>query len=155
MKMKTKVHRIDPEAKKLADKLRGDMGYGQHYAYLLKWYMNDRTGKHAGVKAPIAPVNGGNGSTRTSGSNITAVDDHVKESLKEVLESLKHLDRRIDRVSVQQKTVRPQSKATQPQTQTQASEQVTADKPKIKVDRAQRLGKIFTRLVDKRRHSKA
>jgi hypothetical protein len=30
--------------KELADKLRGNLSYDQHYGYLLDWYMNDRNG---------------------------------------------------------------------------------------------------------------
>ncbi len=39
--------RISPPStrhKELADKLKGNMSYGQHYGYLLDWYMNDQNG---------------------------------------------------------------------------------------------------------------
>jgi hypothetical protein len=70
--------------RELADQLKGGMSYAQHYAYLLDWYMNDRNGWNP------------KGGPEAKGASA---EDHVKESLKDVLDSLKHLDRRIDRVS--------------------------------------------------------
>jgi hypothetical protein len=113
---------IGPEARKIADQLKGNLSYGQHYAYLLDWYMNDRNGWKAKAPAAAADGNGRNGEA--------IADEHVKRSLGDVLESLKHLDKKISRVSAGQ-----------------------AGSAKIKVD-AKRQGNIFTRLVDGRRFEK-
>lgn len=42
--MENKISTLSERHKELADKLKGNMSYDQHYGYLLDWYTNDRNG---------------------------------------------------------------------------------------------------------------
>lgn len=112
------VHNASPRHKELADRLRGDRSYKEHYAYLLDWYANDRNGFPAGGK-----------STKDAKVNVPSIaiaDNHVKHAFNDVLESIKHLDRKIDRVSA------------------------GSEGSGIKAEKTRRAGNIFTRLVERR-----
>jgi len=56
--------------KEKADLLKGNLGYKEHYDYLMDWYLNDRK-----IRVPQAEVH---------------------ESLKDVLEALKELNAKVD-----------------------------------------------------------
>ena len=114
---------ISSRHKELADKLKGSLSYGQHYAYLLDWYANDRNGWLSQVPQAPKPA-----------EKAPIVDEHVKATLTDVLESLQHLDEKIEKVrSDHRKTL--------------------LSRPSVKANAARpgRRGNIFTRLVDGRR----
>ena len=115
--MENKKPAISIRHKKLADQLRGNMSYKEHYAYLLDWYANDKNSWRVR-----------HGKQATNHLH----DTHVKETFNDVLESLKHLDNKIEAVS-----------------DTIAYDINKAEK-RMKVG-AKRMGNIFTRLVDARK----
>jgi|GEM_PF-1743122 len=125
MEQKTTPPKISARHKELADRLRGDLSYKEHYAYLLDWYSSDRNGH-----IPAVP-GAQNAQGAVNAPGMVVADGHVKKTFDDVLESLKHLDQKIERVSVAHRTGIP-------------------GKP-IKVGRTKRAGNIFTRLVDGRR----
>ncbi len=115
--MEGKISNLSARHRELADQLKGSMDYNQHYAYLLDWYVNDRNGWLAQAPKPEPKPNG------------NTAEAHLKDCLKDVVDALKHLDRRIDIVS---------------------NGHSAKVKAKVRV-RPGRAGNIFTKLVDKRR----
>ena len=83
-------HKITLRHKELADRFRGSMSYKEHYAYLLDWYANDRN-----AWAPDAGIK-----SIENRRKAAAETEHMKQSFKDVLDSLVHLDKKIDRVAV-------------------------------------------------------
>ena len=122
MERKTTPPKISPRHKELADQLKGDLSYKEHYAYLLDWYSSDRNGHR-----PVTSVSQDAPNT----PNIVVADGHVKKTFNDVLDSLKHLDQKIDRVSMVHRS--------------------GVSGKAIKVGKSKRAGNIFTRLVDGRR----
>ena len=114
---------ISPRHKTLADNLRGKRSYKEHYAYLLDWYSNDRNGFN--TKSPETSAQAQKLQDLKAPQFVVA-DSHVKNTFNDVLESIKHLDQKIERVSTNRGT-------------------------RIKVGKTKRAGNIFTRLVDGRR----
>lgn len=121
-----------------ARKLKGDMTFDEHYAYLLEWYMRDRKG-HLNQ----APEPGYNY------QNITQVtQDNLTASLHDVVDSLKHLDSKIERVHrriekhghVAKKEIMHETPSNIGQSTSRAKENIYSFG-----------GNVFTRLVDKRR----
>jgi len=147
--MKTKIHVLDPETRKRADSIRGKMDYAQHYSYLLNWYMNDTNSWRK---------------VADQASNIV-VHDHVKESLNDVLESLKHLDWRMRKIERKHKEI---EKSRQDTVRVEPLIQENAGKEESDPNRFARLaspfrakknangrpGNVFTRLVDGRKFEK-
>ena len=117
---------ISSRHKELADRLRGSLSYGQHYAYLLDWYANDRNGWLSQVPQVPKPA-----------EKSPIVDEHVKATLTDVLESLQHLDEKIERVRSDHR----KAMLSQP----------PVNSVKASTVRPGRRGNIFTRLVDGRR----
>ncbi|MBM3304158.1 MAG: hypothetical protein FJY76_03600 [Candidatus Aenigmarchaeota archaeon] len=66
--------KLNPKEK--ANLLKGDLSYAEHYGYLMDWYMKDRKE-----------------TDRIRGGISLVPEDHVRESLKDVLEALKECDR--------------------------------------------------------------
>ena len=83
-------HSITPRHKELADRFRGGMSYKEHYAYLLDWYANDRN-----AWTPEASIK-----SIENRRKAAAETEHMKQSFQDVLDSLVHLDKKIDRVAV-------------------------------------------------------
>jgi len=116
--------KISPRHKELADQLRGDLSYKEHYAYLLDWYSSDRNGHKPAVPGAQSALNA---------PGVVVADGHVKKTFNDVLESLKHLDQKIDSVAMR-------------------SGSGSGSRGKaIRVGKTKRAGNIFTRLVDGRR----
>lgn len=143
--------RITAKHKELADRLRGSMSYGEHYAYLLDWYMSDRRGWETRQQNKALNM-------LRQHAGAGAVEDHVKESFKDVLDALKHLERRVDRVSAH---VHSHSKPNGHKAGAgDAGNAETGDgkhvrhnfRPVFRIARPKPgTGNVFTRLVDKKR----
>jgi len=141
--------KITAKHKELADKLRGRMSYGEHYAYLLDWYMNDRCGWETRQQNKALNM-------LRQHAGAGAVEDHVKESFKDVLDALKHLERRVDRVSAH---VHNHSKPNGHKADAGDAGKAEAAKPVrhnfrpvFRIARPKPgTGNVFTRLVDKKR----
>jgi hypothetical protein len=123
------VHPPTPRHRMAADSLRGRMSYEQHYGYLLDWYMNDRNGWHAGARAaPGAGTGQAGGMPGAAGAGSSAfAEAHFKDSLRDVVEALKHLENRVNCVSERKPVVRKARR------------------------KARGIERLFTRLVDRRR----
>jgi hypothetical protein len=111
------VHKASARHKEMADRFRGDRSYKEHYAYLLDWYAKDRNDN-----VPDA-----------NKYNKAVADEHVKQSLQDVFESLVHLDKKIDKVAVLNKL----------------------KKKGDKIKAARRSERLFTKLIDTGRFEEA
>ncbi|RLI97928.1 MAG: hypothetical protein DRO99_02070 [Candidatus Aenigmatarchaeota archaeon] len=115
--MEHKTPKISRKHMVMANKLKGDMSYSEHYAYLLDWYVNDRNGflNQAPTPSPKTPEIRMQPGVR---------EEHFMESMRDVLDALKHLESKVSKGSTHNRK------------------------------RAKGTGSIFTRLVDGRRFSK-